>query len=71
MFGVSNVVECTFYKSTHPNVQENASYRAENIGGVWRLINGQEGSPEREEVVVSFQGILFKIDLPPFSEKNM
>jgi hypothetical protein len=52
-------------------VQENASYRAENVGGVWHLINRPEGSPDDEEVVVSFQGILYKIDLPPFSEKNV
>ena len=60
-----------FEKSTHLNVQANASYRAENVGGVWRLINRPEGSPDDEEVVVSFQGILYKLDLPPFSEKNV
>jgi hypothetical protein len=52
-------------------VQADAWYQAENVGGVWRLINRPEGSPDDEEVVVSFQGILYKTDLPPFSEKNM
>ena len=40
---------------------------------VWRLINSPEGNPNDsdEEVVVSFQGILYKVDMPPFNEKNM
>lgn len=71
MFEVSNIVELWDLRLTHPTVQANASYRAENVGGVWRLINRPEGSPDDEEVVVSFQGILYKTDLPPFSEKNM
>lgn len=46
-------------------------FRAERIGSVWRLINRPEGNPDDEEVVVSFQGILCKVDLPPFNEKNV
>jgi hypothetical protein len=56
-------------------------YRAERVGGVWRLVTRPEGTrpegtrpegtPDDEEVVVSFQGILIKMDMPPFNEKNM
>lgn len=56
---------------THPNMQADATYRAERVGRVWRLVNRPEGELDDEEVVVSFQGILHKIDLPPFSEKNL
>jgi hypothetical protein len=59
-------------KLTHPKKQADAFYRAESIGGVWRLVvNGSEGNLVDEEVVVSFQGILCKVDMPPFNEKNM
>jgi hypothetical protein len=53
------------------NMQGDAIYRAENVGGVWRLINSAEGNLNDEEVVASFQGILYKLDMPPFKEKNM
>ena len=58
-------------KLTHPKMQADAMYRAESIGGVWRLVNRTEGNFDDEEVVVSFQGILCKVDMPPFNEKNM
>lgn len=58
-------------KKTHPKIQADVMYRAERVGGVWRLVNKPEGSPDDEEVVASFQGILYKIDMPPFNEKNM
>jgi hypothetical protein len=52
-------------------MQADTMYRAESVGGVWRLVNRSEENSDDEEVVVSFQGILCKIDMPPFSEKNM
>jgi hypothetical protein len=52
-------------------MQADAKYRAESVGGVWRLVYRPEGNPDDEEVVVSFQGILYKMDLPPFGRKNM
>ena len=55
---------------THPNMQADTIYRAERDGHVWRLVNRPEGGLDDEEVVVSFQGILYKIDFPPFSEKT-
>jgi hypothetical protein len=56
---------------TYLNIQADPTYRAEKFGGIWRLINRREESGDDEEVVASFQGILCKIDLPPFNEKNM
>ena len=44
------------------------TYRAEKVGTVWCLV---KGTSDNEEVVVSFQGILCKIDMPPFNEKIM
>jgi len=67
-------------ENTHSNLQlskmfeADATYRAENVGGIWRLVNRPlrpEGNLEDEEVVVSFQGILSKTDMPPFNEKNI
>jgi hypothetical protein len=52
-------------------MQADAIYRAEKVGDVWRLVNRQEGNPNDEEVVTSFQGILLKIDMPPFNEKTV
>ena len=52
-------------------MQGDTTYRAENIGGVWRLVNRPDGNPYDEEVVTSFQGILNKVDMPPFNKKNM
>jgi len=42
----------------------------EQEGAIWRLIR-KDGEEMSEEVVTSFQGILCKKDLPPFTEKNM
>ena len=47
------------------------TYRAEKVGTVWHLVNRTEGTSDDEEVVVSFQGILSKIDMPPFNKKTM
>ena len=48
------------------------SYAAEQEGAIWRLIRkDDEDSDMPEEVVTSFQGILCKRDLPPFTEKTM
>ena len=58
-------------KQTHQKMQADAIYRAEKVGDVWRLVNRQEGNPDDEEVVASFQGILLKIDMPPFNEKTV
>jgi len=51
--------------------QADAMYRADKVGGVWRLLSRPEGNIDNEEVVVSFQGIICKTDMPPFNEKNM
>ena len=58
-------------KLTHWKKQADAMYRVESIGGIWCLMNRPEGNSDDEEVVVSFQGILCKVDMPPFNEKNM
>ena len=46
------------------------SYAVEQEGAIWRLLRKDDGDMT-EEVVTSFQGILCKKDLPPFTEKNM
>jgi hypothetical protein len=42
----------------------------EQEGAIWHLIQ-KDDEDMPEEVVTSFQGILCKKDLPPFTEKNM
>ena len=72
MFEVSNFIERSYRQQTDsPKIQADAIYRAEKVGYVWRLVNRPEGNPDDEEVVASFQGILLKIDMPPFNEKTM
>jgi hypothetical protein len=52
-------------------MQGDTTYRAEKVGRVWRLVNRPVGDLDDEEVVTSFQGILLKIDLPPFSDQSL
>jgi hypothetical protein len=47
------------------------NYSVEKEGAIWRLIRKDDDEDMPEEVVASFQGILCKKDLPPFTEKNM
>jgi len=51
-------------------VSVTASYEVIKTKNVWRLVHRvtEAGTPN-EEVVVSFQGIICKKDLPPFTEK--
>jgi hypothetical protein len=49
-------------------MQADATYRVESVGGIWRLVNRSEEKPDDEEVVVSFQGILCKVDMPPLCD---
>jgi hypothetical protein len=52
------------------NEQGDSSYAVEQEGAIWRLVRRDDGDMP-EEVVTSFQGILCKKDLPPFTERNM
>jgi hypothetical protein len=42
----------------------------EQEGEIWHFIQ-KDDEDMPEEVITSFQGILCKKDLPPFTEKNM
>jgi len=47
-----------------------ASYEVIRAKNVWRLVHKvTEGGTPNEELVVSFQGIICKKDLPPFTER--
>ena len=52
-------------------MQTDMTYREEKVGTVWCLVNRTKGTSDDKEVVVSFQGILCKIDMLPFNEKIM
>ena len=69
MFEVSHTTDAC---NSHIDVSEqgDARYAVEQEGAIWRLVRRDDGGMP-EEVVTSFQGILCKKDLPPFTEKNM
>ena len=46
-------------------------YTAKQDGVIWWLVHKTDKTSADEEVVVSFQGILCKINIAPYKEKNM
>lgn len=76
MFEVSAPIVTSFFSLSRYKdaTQVDKMYIVKQDGAIWRLVHKTDeiiSADDSEEVVVSFQGILCKKDIPPYNEKNM